>query len=76
MATTFIAIIAPILLLVVLFATRKKESIREVRDLPTPSIAVRALVNERKIIDAIKLYRQESGASLREAKTVIDNVRR
>ena len=35
---------------------------------------VRALVAQRKVIDAIKLYRENTGASLVEAKAFVENM--
>ena len=75
MTTFFIGAITVLIVLVVLFATGKKTPSRPAIELPAPSLAVRALINEKRLIDAIKLYRTETGATLREAKQVIDSAR-
>lgn len=76
MTTALISIVVVFFCLIVLVATGKKTPSRPVSELPTPSLAVRALIDKRRIIDAIKLYRQETGASLHEGKKAIDSVRR
>lgn len=75
MTTILASIIFVLICLVVFFATGKKTPVRPVSELPTPSLAVRALINEKRTLDAIKLYRRESGASLYEAKQVVDGVK-
>lgn len=76
MTTIILGVIAFLVLLVVLFATGKKKApSRPTNELPAPSVAVRSLVDEKKIIDAIKLYRQETHSSLYEAKQMIDSIR-
>ena len=75
MITILIGFIAALICLVVLFATGKKTPSRTAGELPTPSLAVRVLINDKKIMDAIKLYRHETGASLHEAKIIIYSVR-
>ena len=75
MTTVLLGVITFLVLLVVFFATGKRSPSRPVEQLPTPSISVRKLVSDKKIIDAIKLYRQEAGTSLREAKLVVDSIR-
>lgn len=76
MTTALISIVVVFFCLIVLVATGKKTPSRPVSELPTPSLAVRKQISEKRIIAAIKLYRQETGASLREAKKAIDSVRR
>ena len=75
MTTVLFGVIAFLVLLVVFFATGKKTPPRPIDQLPTPSIGVRRLAGEKRIIDAIKLYRREAGTSLREAKLVVDSIR-
>ena len=75
MTTVLLGVIAFLVLLVVFFATGKRTLSRPIDQLPTPSISVRKLASEKKIIDAIKLYRQEAGTSLHEAKLVVDSIR-
>ena len=75
MIPVLLGIIAFLLLVIVFMATGKKTPPRPVAELPAPSMAVRSLVNEKKIIEAIKRYRQDSGTSLYEAKQVIDSIR-
>nr|CAP48724.1 putative integron gene cassette protein [uncultured bacterium] len=75
MTTVLFGVIAFLVLLVVFFATGKETPPRPIDQLPAPSIGVRRLAGEKKIIDAIKLYRRETGASLREAKLVVDSIR-
>lgn len=71
-----IGIFVAVVLVVLFFASGKKTPSRPPEVLPSPSIGVRQLAGEGKAIDAIKLYRRESGASLREAKNVVDRLRR
>lgn len=75
MSTFLLALVAFLVLLVLFFATGKKAPSRPVGQLPEPSNAVRLLAREGKAIEAIKLYRKEAGASLREAKHVVDGIR-
>ena len=75
MTTILLGIIAFLVLVIIFMATGKKTPPRPIGELPTPSIAVRSLVNEKKIIEAIKLYRQDTGVGLYEAKQVIDSLR-
>lgn len=75
MTTILLCIIAFLVLAVLFFATGKKTPSRPISELPKPSIGVQLLVRESKVIDAIKLYRKETGSSLHEAKQVIDSIR-
>ncbi len=75
MTTIFLCIIAFWVLLVLFFATGKKTPSRPISELPEPSIGVQLLARESKVIDAIKLYRKETGSSLHEAKQVVDSIR-
>lgn len=68
-------VIAIIICLVVAFFNSRRTVCHAVVELPTPSPAVRTLVNQDRIIEAIKLYRVETAASLRESKHVIDSLR-
>lgn len=45
------------------------------RDLPLPSEEVVRLTSEGKVIDAIRAYREQTGAGLKESKDVIDELR-
>lgn len=45
------------------------------RDLPLPSEEVVRLTAEGKVIDAIRTYREQTGAGLKESKDVIDQLR-
>lgn len=75
MTTILLGIIAFLVLAIVFMATGKKAPPRSIEALPTPSTAVRSLVNEKKLIEAIRLYRRDTGVSLYEAKQVIDHLR-
>jgi ribosomal protein L7/L12 len=75
MTTALFGLIAFFVLLILFFATGKKTPSRPITELPKPSIAVHLLAQENKLIDAIKLYRKETGSSLHEAKQVVDSIR-
>lgn len=75
MTPILFGVIALLAVLVLFFATGTRTPSRPVSQLPAPSIGVRRLVNDGKIIDAIKLYRKETRASLHEAKQVVDSIR-
>lgn len=50
---------------------------RPLKELPKPSAEVAQLTNAGQVIDAIKLYRdQNPGVGLKEAKDVVDTMRR
>lgn len=76
MTTVLVAAIALLVLLALFFATGKKTPSRSLDQLPPASAGVHSLAREGKSIDAIKLYRRETGATLREAKQVVDSLRR
>ena len=71
-----IGVFAFLILLAVFFATGKKTPPRSLDALPPPSEAVRRLALAGKSIEAIKRYRQDTGATLREAKLLVDALRR
>lgn len=75
MTTILLCTIGFLILLVLFFASGKKTPSRPVSELPAPSAGVRLLIKESKLIDAIRLYRRETGSSLHEAKQVVDSVR-
>lgn len=75
MTTVLMGIIALFALLVLFFATGKKTPARPLEQLPPASAGVQTLASLGKSIDAIKLYRRETGATLREAKQVVDSLR-
>jgi ribosomal protein L7/L12 len=75
MTTIIACVVAFLVLLVLFFATGTKTPPRPLSELPTPSTGVRTLANDDRIIEAIKLYRQEAGTSLHEAKQVVDSIR-
>lgn len=75
MTTVLMGVIALLALLVLFFATGKKTPSRPLEQLPPASAGVQALASLGKRIDAIKLYRRETGATLREAKQVVDSLR-
>ena len=68
------SVLFAVICLVVFFATGRKTPVRPVSELPKPSLAVKALIDEKRTLDAIKLYRQDTGASLYEAKQVVDSI--
>ena len=62
-------------ILIALFAVRGSRStvVRPVGEMPKPGPEVRALINEKRNVAAIKLYRKQTASSLMEAKQVIEH---
>lgn len=69
-AVAVIALIA--LLLVVLGFLPKKSSYKKIGALPEPSPHVHDLIQQGKVVEAIKSYREETSVSLMDAKTLIE----
>ncbi len=65
--------LAAVLLVLVVILSSKSTAPRPVAELPEPGPDVHALINEKRKVDAIKLYRKQTSASLMEAKQVIEH---
>lgn len=74
MTTVLFGIIALLVLLVLFFATGKTTPSRPLEQLPPASPGVHSLASLGRSIDAIKLYRRETGATLREPKQLVDSL--
>jgi ribosomal protein L7/L12 len=74
MKTVFLCLFAFLALLALFIGTGKRRPLRPASKLPAPSIGVELLARDSKVIDAIKLYRKETGCSLHEAKQVVDHI--
>ncbi len=59
---------------VLILFSRKRSEPRAPAVLTEPSVEVRQLASAGKKIQAIKLYRQQTGATLRDSKSVIENI--
>jgi ribosomal protein L7/L12 len=73
-----VAIIVIVLFALIVIMTRKDASksvpSAPAKDLPPPSDAVKELVSQGNKINAIKQYREETGAGLKEAKDVVESL--
>ena len=72
MASIWLAL-GVVVCLFVIVQSSKANAPRPVNQMPEPGPDVHALINEKRKVEAIKLYRKQTPASLLEAKQVVEH---